>query len=103
MFHDFVIPVPTNAIFDPVDIMGNVSSDIGLISHKNDIVQIVQEIDNIVNAVFRRVDGVRVAKRFIIEEDEVVECVFESFVIGPDFAGGRLGFVVENDCVDRHD
>jgi hypothetical protein len=23
MLHEFVIPVPTNALFDPVDIMGN--------------------------------------------------------------------------------
>ena len=53
-------------------------------------------------------------ERSIIEEDDVVECVFESFVVGPDFGHRRLpeiqsdrtrwdwaesylAFVVEND------
>jgi len=29
-------------------------------------------------------------ERSVIEEDNVVKCVFERFVVGPDFAHGRL-------------
>lgn len=29
-------------------------------------------------------------ERSVVEKDDVVKCVFESFMIGPDFAHGRL-------------
>ena len=56
-----------------------------------------------------------ITERSVVKEDDIVKCVSESFVIGPDFAHGRLksrqiklcrnqgivdlGFVVEDDSV----
>ena len=73
MFHEFILPVPTNAVFDPVNIVrdciniihdvGTVGGDVGFVGHEDNIVQVVQEVDDIVDAVSGRVDGVRVAYR----------------------------------------
>lgn len=77
-----------------------VSSDISFISHEYDIVEIFQEIDDIVDTVFGCISRIRITwdefyrggstERSIVEKDDVVECVFESFVVGPDFTHGRL-------------
>jgi len=32
-------------------------------------------------------------ERSVVEKDDVVKCVFESFMIGPDFAHGRLEII----------
>jgi hypothetical protein len=141
-----MLPIPTNTILDPINIMGNypsaqvtitsareitISSDIGLVGHENDIVEIIQEINDIVNAIFGGIARVCIAytckstrfselgitERSVVKEDDVVKCVSESFMIGPDFAHGRLnrvrlnfagiveiadlGFVVEDDSVQK--
>lgn len=74
MLHEFRFPVPANAIFDPINLMGDfdalaiyktearaVRSDIGFISHEHDVVEIVQEVDDIVDTVFRCPLGIRIA------------------------------------------
>jgi hypothetical protein len=85
-----------------------VGSDVCLVGHEDDVVEIVQEVDDILNAVSGRILRVCVAyglahprtqnvvvagvrtERSIVEEDDVVQCIFESLVVAPHFAQRRL-------------
>ena len=87
---------------------GTVGSDVCLVGHEDDVVEIVQEVDDVLKAVSGRILRVGVAcgfahqrthnmvvagvrtKRSIVEEDDVVQCIFESLVVAPHFAQGRL-------------
>jgi len=37
------------------------------------------------------IDG---TKRSVVEKDDIVKCIFESFMVGPDFAHGRLDMLI---------
>ena len=92
-----------NGCFQMVRCEGTVSSDVGLVRHEDNVVEIIQKVDDVFDAVCGSIlwvyvafisdemdTSVAVTKRSIVEENEVMQCVLEGFVITPDFAQRRL-------------
>jgi len=88
VFEEFGFPVPTNTIFDPIDVMGyysvevleicqtgdrvtgcgTIGGDICLVGHEDDVVEIVQKVDDIIDAVFGSVFWACVAYKLNLVE-----------------------------------
>jgi hypothetical protein len=80
-FCKFILPIPANAIFDPVNVMWDyvsqnassftVSGDIRFVRHEDDVEEIVQKVDDIVDAIFGSILWIRIVSRQIGNKERV--------------------------------
>lgn len=92
-----------NGYFQMVGCGRTIGSDVDLVGHEDDVIEIIQKVDDVFDVVCGSILWVYVAfmsdemditvaitKRSIVEENEVMQRVLESFVITPDFTQRRL-------------